>query len=99
MKEFYKTVLLPIKVCTGDYCWDGHKHVCGHFDNLAGSGRCILKIADLKMDKERHYPKPKKCSELEEKKQKAGDYVTTEPFGPFFEIEGVNRLQLEEDKK
>ncbi len=98
MAKLYKTVLLPIKVCTGDYCWDGHEHICGYFDTPAGYGRCILGIADLERDKEGCYPKPKKCSELKEK-ERVIDYVTTEPFGPFIEIEGVSRLRLEEDKK
>ncbi len=85
MAKPYKTVLLPIEVCTGDYCWDGYEHICEYFDNPIGYGRCILEIANLERDKEGRYPKPKRCLELKEKKQKASDYVTTEPFGPFKE--------------
>lgn len=85
MEKLYKTVLLPIKVCTGDYCWDGYEHICKYF------GHCILEPAFLKSDKEGRYPKPKKCSELKEK-ETVSDYVTTEVFGPFIKVE-------EEDEK
>jgi hypothetical protein len=64
MSKFYKKVLLPIQVCTGDYCWDGNR-ICGYFDNEGGHGRCDLDIGVLDRDKEGFYPKPKKCLELE----------------------------------
>lgn len=66
MPEFYKIVLLPIYVCTGDYCWNCIDRVCGHFDNEGGHGHCGLNIGNLKRDKEGLYPKPKECLELEE---------------------------------
>lgn len=67
MSKFYKTVLLPIQVCKGDYCWDG-KGVCGYFDNYGGHAHCDLDIGICDRDKEGFYPKPKECLELEERK-------------------------------
>ena len=64
MTKFYKTVLLPIDVCTGDYCWDGHNRICEHFDNYGGHGHCDLDIGVLDRDKTGFYPKPKECLEL-----------------------------------
>ena len=63
--KFYKIILLPIKVCVGDYCWDG-KRICGHFDNYGGHATCLLKIDDLQSDETGYYPKPKKCKDLPE---------------------------------
>ncbi len=57
---------MPIKVCVGDYCWDG-KRICGHFDNY-GRTKCLLTRDDLQPDETGYYPKPKKCRELPEVK-------------------------------
>lgn len=66
MDDFYKTVLLPVMVSKGDFCWDSNR-ICQHFDNEGGYARCSLYIGDMKQDKEGHYPKPKECLSLEEK--------------------------------
>ena len=65
INHYYKTVLLPITVSNGDYCWDG-KRVCSHFNNEGGHGRCTLHIDFLKRDKTGFYPKPDKCLKLKE---------------------------------
>ena len=64
MSTFYKTGLMPIEVCIGDYCWDG-KRVCGHFDNEGGHGSCDLGMDHVARDETGYYPKPKECLELE----------------------------------
>ncbi len=60
-----KTVLMPITVPEGNYCWDGNR-ICYHFDNYAGEPSCLLKIDELKADETGYYPKPKKCKDLPE---------------------------------
>jgi len=62
---YHKTVLLPIRVSYGDYCWGGDR-VCEHFDNEGGHGYCDLDIGFLKRDKAGDYPKPDKCKNLKE---------------------------------
>lgn len=39
-----KTVLYPIKVPSGDYCWEwtGEHWICPHFDNEGGDPKCDL---------------------------------------------------------
>ena len=63
---FYKAVLMPIEVCTGDYCWNGIDRICTHFDNEGGHGTCGLDMGPIKRDKEGYYPKPKECLVLVE---------------------------------
>jgi hypothetical protein len=64
-KKFYKTVLLPIQVSEGEYCW-GYGKICNHFDNEGGHPTCKLGF-DVDIDKDGHVKKPKECSELKEK--------------------------------
>lgn len=59
-----KTVLLPIKVPTGDFCWD-QSVSCDYFDNEGGHPSCDLKLGDLKYDKKSRCPKPNKCLTLQ----------------------------------
>ena len=42
-----KTVLMPIVVPAGDYCWNGEQ-LCEHFDNEGGHPTCEIKSSDLK---------------------------------------------------
>lgn len=37
----YKTILLPIEVPNGKYCWQGQMP-CEYFDNEGGHGRCTI---------------------------------------------------------
>jgi hypothetical protein len=64
--KFYKTVLMPIEVCVGDYCW-GDRRICGHFSNEGGHPTCDLKF-DLpyKADMRGRVLKPKECKNLPE---------------------------------
>jgi hypothetical protein len=64
----YKTVLLPIQVCVGDFCFGGpENHVCPQFSNDGGYPVCEMKLSwDLKYDKENRVPKPEKCKALKE---------------------------------
>lgn len=63
--KFYKTVLFPIKVSVGEYCWGRWGgRICEHFDNEGGPPVCGLGIADLKFDKQGQVPKPQECLKL-----------------------------------
>lgn len=68
--EFYKTVLMPIEVALGDYCWGPGKkqsHVCcGHFDNEGGDPRCTLSLGYLNYTNLGNVKKPEKCLNLKE---------------------------------
>ena len=71
--KFYKTVLLPVEVAEGDYCWCpgeeyGTTRICGHFDNEGGHPVCKLDIDSLKYDKKFGVKKPEKCLKLKEDK-------------------------------
>jgi len=63
----YKTVLLPIQVPEGEYCWDD-KSICPHYDNEGGHRTCDFNF-DLRytVEKPGHIKKPKECNELKEK--------------------------------
>lgn len=68
--EYHKTVLMPIKVCVGDYCWGGSR-ICPHFDNEGGHLRCKMCFGPLKYDREghtlvAHVLKPEECRRLKE---------------------------------
>ena len=65
--KFYKTVLLPIMVSVGDYCW-GDQRICGHFDNEGGHPYCQMsyEFNPLKQDRKGRIPKPEKCKNLKE---------------------------------
>ena len=66
--KYFKTVLFPIQVAYGDYCWGGQENrICGHFDNEDGNPVCVLKIGDLKHDKDGYVPKPSECINLKNK--------------------------------
>ncbi len=63
--KYFKTVLIPIQVTYGDYCWGGpDNRICGHFNNEGGHPTCVLKIGTLKSDKEGYVPKPSECMNL-----------------------------------
>ena len=62
-KNFFKKVLMPIRVSYGDYCWDSHR-ICEHFSNEGGHPQCGLDIGELKYDKHLMVLKPEKCASL-----------------------------------
>ena len=64
-KIFCKTVLLPIAVSYGDYCF-GHGRTCSYFDNEGGWPRCEMRLGDLEYDENDDVKKPTKCMELKE---------------------------------
>jgi len=68
--KLYKTVLLPIKVPVGDYCWEPTPPhtICDHFDNEGGHPNCNLDLGLLKYEKEDGVLKPEKCRLLKEAK-------------------------------
>lgn len=63
--KFYKTVLMPIEVPFGNYCW-GQKRICGHFDNEGGHPTCALNLGCLDRDGTGAVPKPMECEKLKE---------------------------------
>jgi hypothetical protein len=69
-----KTVLLPIEVPEGDYCWDllGDRSICEYFDNWGGSPSCKFEYfwgTSLEYDKEgRGVRKPKECLNLKKER-------------------------------
>jgi len=65
-----KTVLLPIKVPEGDYCWDWKIASCRHFDNCGGHETCDLKFYGQKQT-DGGILKPRECLELEEDNRNA----------------------------
>lgn len=65
--KYFKTVLFPIQVAYGDYCWGGQDNkICGHFDNEGGHPHCVLRIGTLKYDKDGYVPKPSECRDLKD---------------------------------
>lgn len=65
-KKSYKTILLPIEVCTGNFCW-GDGKICGYLNYEGGYPTCDLRMSyDLKSDKKNRVLKPKKCKNLKE---------------------------------
>lgn len=43
-----KTVLLPIRVPSGIFCWDyGDYEICENFINEGGHNRCLLSLGEL----------------------------------------------------
>lgn len=69
-KKFYKTVLMPIEVAAGDFCWEhtGDRRICGYFNNEGGRPRCELRLDS--MHSLRYgpdgVPKPPECLRLKE---------------------------------
>jgi len=66
-KIYRKTVLMPIEVSEGDYCW-GDGRICEHFDNEGGNPSCDLKFYPLEFDTKGRIPKPVECLTLQEQK-------------------------------
>lgn len=69
--KFYKTVLLPIEVAEGDYCWGsdaGQSRICPHFDNEGGYATCDLGFELKDFDELGQVLKPEKCRNLKEEK-------------------------------
>lgn len=69
----YKTVLLPLDVPKGRYCWRGcgaerdfDSPICGHFDNAAGV-ECAMQLGQIVVDGKGRYLKPKTCLRLKTK--------------------------------
>ena len=63
------TVLYPIVVPNGKYCWDGITP-CDHFDNEGGCSNCNLGFYPLENSSEGFVLKPDQCLELKEKELK-----------------------------
>ena len=60
--KYYKTVLIPFEVCTGDHCAFGPcGQICSHFDNEGGYGMCEILGDVLSQAKDGSYPKPDVC--------------------------------------
>ena len=59
-----KTVLYPIEVPAGDYCWNGDC-LCEHFDNEGGHPTCDMRYSNLKYSGP-GVLKPSWCKELTE---------------------------------
>ena len=65
-----KTVLLPIEVPEGKFCWGydskaGYHSICEHFDNEGGHSTCSFGFGPLKYsDNEGGIRKPKECLNL-----------------------------------
>lgn len=75
-----KTVLLPIEVPVGAYCWHfkGEIAICEHFDNSSGEHVCKLGflLSRIKDETDEGYLKPQECADLEIKPE-----VTDETTG------------------
>jgi len=61
----YKTVLMPINVPEGEYCWNGDS-ICTHFSNKEALPVCNFGFGPLYYDKKGRVPKPLDCLKLEE---------------------------------
>lgn len=72
-KTFYKTVLMPIEVPYGDYCW-GDGRICEHLDNYGGCPSCDFNFCSLKFDTKGRIPKPPECRALQEQSGYKDDY-------------------------
>lgn len=62
--KYYETVLLPIKVAEGGYCWEQGRRICDHFDNEGGFPECTLRIGQPVETELYHYRKPPECLRL-----------------------------------
>lgn len=62
-----KTVLFPIEVPDGEYCWEfhGRHELCPYFDNEGGHSRCVLGFHDLSEENEGIRKSPR-CESLKE---------------------------------
>lgn len=63
-----KTVCMPIKVPSGDCCWEPTKgfdsEVCEYFDNAGGHETCELGFWPIKRDEKGDCLKPPECLKL-----------------------------------
>lgn len=60
-----KTVLMPIKVPAGIFCWKcTEPEICEHFDNEGGHPSCDLGFYPQERTQEGYVLKPKKCADL-----------------------------------
>jgi hypothetical protein len=66
-KVFYKTVLMPISVPYGDFCF-GEGRICEHFDSTGGYYTCDFNFYPLERDRDGNVLKPKECRDLKEAK-------------------------------
>lgn len=75
--KFYKTVLMPIEVAEGRFCWGREENedvtrCCSNFDNEGGHPKCKFDLEwggrtfGLKYDKYGFVPKPESCLKLKE---------------------------------
>ena len=67
----YKTVLMPIRVPRGKYCWN-HKsphQVCTYFNNEYGHPGCELGLFPQKEVEGEGVLKPKTCLDFKEKEE------------------------------
>ena len=64
MKKYHKTVLSPISVPCGNYCF-GDGRCCGYFNNEDGYPQCLFNW-NLKYDSRSYVLKAKECKELKE---------------------------------
>ena len=60
------TVLFPIRVPEGKYCWKGVEGICERFDNEGGHVSCDLGFWQQTRTPEGDVLKPAACLELEE---------------------------------
>lgn len=63
--EYYKKVLMPIKVSAGNYCW-GNGRICEHFGLVYNANEraqhiCKLGFRPLIKDEKERFLKPKEC--------------------------------------
>jgi hypothetical protein len=69
-KMALKTVLFPIKVPDGKYCWEwtGEHWICPHFNlNEGGYSHCpFFSLFHIKKEDLNGYPKPAECLELKD---------------------------------
>ena len=66
-KSDYKTVLMPIRVPIGNYCW-GYKpphEICEYFGNEGGHPQCRLGFYPLE-EEDNGVLKPKECLNFKE---------------------------------
>lgn len=78
------TVLYPIEVPEGDYCWPflPYTGACEHFDNNGGGHRCSLGFRPIKRDDQKGFKKAPACLQLQAKAK-----VVVEVFGGVASVE------------
>ena len=64
---YYKTVLIPVEVCVGDFCAGGPDwRICTYFDNQGGHPTCDKKLGTLMYDEKGQCLKPDVCRTAKE---------------------------------